>query len=150
MATRNALFFIVAGALFLAMVAAIAASARAEDKSKATARDYGVTEKALDYSDPVEHGAFIYRQRCSVCHARDESGRTKYGPHLAGIFGRRAGATGWEKQSAALSDSGVVWDEDTLTGLVSTPQETVPGVNMNVVIRFKRSRKALIAYLKTL
>ena len=47
MATRNALFFIVTGALFLAMIAAVGAAARAEDKSKTSARDYGVTDKAL-------------------------------------------------------------------------------------------------------
>ena len=150
MATRNALFFIVTGALFLAMIAAVGAAARAEDKSKTSARDYGVTDKALDYSDPVELGAFIYRQRCSVCHARAEGGKTKYGPHLGGVFGREAGSTGWAKQSEALTESKVVWDEKTLAGLVSDPQDTVPGVNMNVIVRFKRSRTALIAYLKTL
>ena len=65
-------------------------------------------------------------------------------------MGRKAGETGWDKHTGALTDSEVVWDEAKLNELLQTPQAAVPGVNMDVIVRFKRSRTALIEYLKTL
>ncbi|MEQ9126379.1 MAG: cytochrome c family protein, partial [Alphaproteobacteria bacterium] len=99
---------------------------------------------------PEQMGAFVFSQRCSVCHAKTAAGQTKYGPHLEGIVGRKAGATGWDGHTDALEESEIVWDEATLDKLFEDPQSAMPGVQMDVVIRFKRSREALISYLKTL
>lgn len=117
----------------------------------ASPRDYGVTENDRRVSrDPMLVGAFVYSQRCSVCHAKTADGQQKYGPHLEGIIGRKAGVTEWPRHTAALNASDVVWDEAALDALLQNPEKMMPGVQMDVVIRFKRSRAALIHYLKSL
>jgi len=117
----------------------------------ATPRDYGVSEEDRRVSnDPMLVGAFVYNQRCSVCHSTTADGQQKYGPHLEGIIGRKAGATDWPKQTAALNASNVVWDEAALDALLKDPEKMMPGVQMDVVVRFKRARTALIHYLKSL
>jgi len=133
-----------------AMAAEGAASKPPEASDVAKPSDYGVTEGERRTSAPEQMGAFVFSQRCSVCHARTADGPTNYGPHLEGIVGRKAGETGWSKQTDALKTSDVVWDEATLNKLLEDPQTAMPGMQMDVVIRFRRSRKALIAYLKTL
>ena len=148
MTNRTALCALVIAALTFAMLAAVGSSARAEEKT--TARDYGVTEDNRRDGPPELMGGFVYRQRCAICHAVDDKGRTPYGPHLEGIVGRKAATTNWSGHSAALSGSALVWNEQALDKLLADPQKAAPGVTKNVVVRFKRTREALIAYLKTL
>ena len=148
MTNRISVCALALGALTLATLAVVGSSARAEEKT--TARDYGVTEEIRRVGPPELMGAFIYRQRCAVCHSVEAAGRTPYGPHLKGIVGRKAAATEWSGQSVALSGSDMVWNDKALDRFLADPQKALPGVNMNVVVRFKRSRDALIAYLKTL
>lgn len=95
-------------------------------------------------------GGFIFRQRCAVCHSKKEGKKLSYGPHLAGIYGREAGGTGWFRQSSALTNADFRWDEEKLDSFLQDPKKVVPGVKTDVVVRFKRSRTALIAYLKSL
>lgn len=128
-----------------APAAGTAATARPSPKPS----DYGVKDTARP-SDPVLMGGFIFRQRCSVCHAKAEGGKLAYGPHLGGISGRKAGSTGWSKHSVALAGADFVWTEDKLDAFLKDPRKTVPGMKTDVTVRFKRSRTALIAYLKTL
>lgn len=141
---------ITAGSIASAQDAAKAAENR-ETPTVTTPKDYGVTENERRVSnDPMLVGAFVYSQRCSVCHATTANGQQNYGPHLEGIIGRKAGATEWPKQTAALNASDVVWDETALDALLRDPHKMMPGLQMDVVIRFKRSRTALIHYLKSL
>lgn len=148
MAQRTGLALLLLGALALALFAAVGSTARAADK--ATDRDYGVTDETRRDHDPVRTGAFVFKQRCSVCHSLNAGGKTDYGPYLEGLLGRKAAATDWPEYTKALKDSDVVWDAETLDKLLTEPQELVPGVKMDVIIRFRRSRQALVAYLKTL
>lgn len=158
MSTRIAIA--AAAAVALSLPLAIGAAASAQDTAKAETRerpteakpeDYGVTENDRRVSnDPMLVGAFVYAQRCSVCHDKNANGPQKYGPHLEGIVGRKAGATEWPNQTSTLNGSEVVWDENNLNALLQNPDKMMPGVQMDVKIRFNRSRKALIAYLKSL
>ncbi len=133
-------------ALSFAMTAGVDARADADAKPS----DYGVTEADRRDNDPIKMGAFVYGQRCAVCHARKSGEPAPYGPHLAGVVGRRAGVTGWPEHSDALKRSEIEWTEAALDRLLADPQKATPGINMDVIVRFKRSRTALIAYLKTL
>lgn len=134
----------VAGALMTAAPLTVAAQ-------EAKPSDYGVKKGAPRAdADPMLLGQFVYSQRCKVCHARKSDGQTKYGPHLEGIFGRKAAATPYGEHTPALETAGVVWDEKMLDALLRDPQKAVPGTKMETVVRFRRSRKALITYLKTL
>tara|TARA_B110000444_G_C18632169_1_gene497350 strand:- start:188 stop:694 length:507 start_codon:yes stop_codon:yes gene_type:complete len=112
-------------------------------------KDYGVTDSARP-SDLVLMGGFIFRQRCAVCHSKKEGVKLAYGPHLAGIYGRKVGTTDWFRQSSALKQADFRWDDAKLDSFLQDPKKAIPGVKTNVVVRFKRSRTALIAYLKSL
>jgi cytochrome c len=124
-------------------------SAAPAAKPAPSPKDYGVTDTARP-SDPVLMGGFIFRQRCAVCHSKKEGEKLAYGPHLAGIYGREVGSTGWFRQSNALTEAGFRWDEAKLDSFLQDPKKAIPGVKTHVVVRFKRSRTALIAYLKSL
>lgn len=150
---KHSKFFAAAAAVAVggAMLIAATPQAIAEDtKDQATPRDYGVTESTRRTGGPLLLGEFVYSQRCKVCHSRTANGKTTYGPHFEGIVGRKAAATGFGQHSDALRKSGMVWDEKAIDALLQDPQKAVPGTKMETVVRFRRSRKALIAYLKTL
>lgn len=160
MQQRRDLILVATAALALAVFAAFGAAARAQTAAPADAppaaaqtakpSDYGVTPAIRPNDDPVDKGAFIYKQRCAVCHARAADGKTEYGPHLAGIFGRKAATTGWDGHTRQFKAMDTVWNDAALDALLTDPQAAAPGIKMDVVVRFKRSREALIAYLKTL
>jgi cytochrome c len=77
--------------------------------------------------DP-EHGATVFN-KCEACHAiADEE--NMIGPHLVGIFGREAGSVEGFKYSQAMKDSGIVWQDDTLTAYLKAPKSYVPGTKM--------------------
>ena len=89
--------------------------------------------------------------QCRACHSVTE-GQNRVGPHLAGLFGREAGAVEGYAYSAALKESGVVWDEDSLDSHLAQPKEFVPGNKMGLVfprgVPSAQDRADLIAYLR--
>ena len=121
------------------------------EADKAKPRDYGVSEgERRDSGDPLIVGQFVFGQRCGTCHAKTANGSRAYGPHLAGIVGRKIGATEWPKQSQVLNTAGGFWTESKLDKLLTDPQRSYPGINKTTQVRFNKSRKALLAYLKSL
>lgn len=92
-------------------------------------------------------GEKIYK-KCKACHSL-EAGKNKVGPSLAGIFGRTAGAEEGFKYSAAMKDSGIVWDEATLDSFLAKPKEVVPKTRMAFPgLKKEQDRMDVIAYLK--
>jgi cytochrome c len=93
--------------------------------------------------------------RCNNCHSLEPS-VTKVGPTLAGLFGRKAGTVeGFNQYSEAMLNSGIVWDEKTLSEFLMDPQKFIPGNKMieggyRVVgqVSSNQHRADLIAYLK--
>jgi len=66
---------------------------------------------------------------CWACH--DFYGtQNKVGPHLTGLYGRRAGESTFGGYSEALRQSGVVWDDATLDRFLASPQRFAPGTTM--------------------
>jgi cytochrome c len=71
------------------------------------------------------------------------------GPHLQGLFGRKAGTIeGAHFYSDALKESGIVWDEATLDSYLAAPTKAVPGTTMMIGVPDAQQRADLIAYLK--
>jgi cytochrome c len=76
--------------------------------------------------------------------------RNMTGPSLAGIWGRKAGSLkSFDRYSAALKSSEVVWDQKTLDAWLSSPAAFVPGNSMKFAgITDSQQRAELIAFLE--
>jgi len=85
---------------------------------------------------------------CAVCHSF-KPGEDRFGPSLAGVFGRKAAAVEGFPYSPALKASGLVWDESTLARWIEAPTLMVPGSAMNFPgIADARARADVIAYMR--
>lgn len=95
-------------------------------------------------------GKKVFR-RCMACHTVDEGGANKVGPNLWGIFGSTPGsrANGFN-YSKALKDSGIVWDDATLSAYLENPRKAVPKTRMSFAgLKKAEQRDDVIAYLKS-
>ena len=100
------------------------------------------------HEGPVD-GATVFKP-CASCHQVGPNARGGFGPQLNGLFGRRAGGTADFKYSDAMTKSGIVWDERTLSAFLRDPDKTVPGTKMRFWgIHDEKEMAALLAYLRT-
>ena len=67
---------------------------------------------------------------CEICHQIGAGARNFVGPELNGVVGRKAGSVPGYNYSDANKNSGLVWDEATLTKYLHKPREVVPGTKM--------------------
>ena len=90
--------------------------------------------------------------KCKVCHVADED-KNKIGPSLHGVIGRKAGTHPDFTYSKAMIDagnSGVVWDEPTLTTYLHDPKTLIKGTKMAFPgLKNDADVANVIAYLKT-
>jgi cytochrome c len=100
-------------------------------------------------SDKPVDGAAVFKQ-CASCHQVGANAHGGFGPHLNGLYGRRAGSTADFSYSPAMKTSGIVWDEETLARFLRDPEKTVPGTKMRFWgIGDEREMKALLAHLRS-
>jgi cytochrome c len=127
-----------------AVVAAALAFAWAAAVDSGRARTQGVS----DPGDLVQGQAIFQRQR-AACHSL-QAGVHRFGPSLAGLFGRVAGSVeGFHGYSAALKSAGVVWDAQTLDRWLKAPRRFIPETRMAFPgLTDSLSRRDLIAYLR--
>jgi cytochrome c len=93
-------------------------------------------------------GADAFR-KCMACHQVGPSARNGVGPALNGSIGRPAGTHPGYTYSAAMRNSGLVWDERTLTRYLRAPREVVPGTRMAFAgLKDDQELANVIAYLK--
>jgi cytochrome c len=95
----------------------------------------------------VKKGKRVYN-KCKVCHFVDKE-KNKLGPHLVGLFGRKAGTLEGYKFSKAMKASNIVWSAETLASYVANPKKAVPGTKMVFAgVKKKKQIVNLIAYLE--
>ncbi len=86
---------------------------------------------------------------CKVCHQVGESAKNFVGPVLNGVVGRKAGSYPGYNYSEANKNSGITWDEATLTKYLHNPREVVPGTKMAFPgLQKDQDIANVIAYLK--
>jgi cytochrome c len=110
---------------------------------------YATLQPAHAAGDPVA-GKRVYEDECAECHTTN--GKTKKGPSLLGMFGRKAGAApGYEDNSPEMKASGITWSEDTLDKYLTMPRKFLPGVKMKYEgLPDAKARTDLIAFIATL
>lgn len=108
------------------------------------------TGAAEDIGD-AERGRKIFAQ-CQMCHQVGADADSRIGPHLNGIFGRRAGDIEAFRYSEGLERAGadgLVWDIRTLDAYVENPRALVSGTLMNFAgLKSQTDRDDVLAYLR--
>lgn len=100
-------------------------------------------------SDAPVDGAAVFKA-CASCHQIGINAHGGFGPELNGLFGRRAGSTPDYKYSDAIRQSGIIWNEQTLSAFLRDPEKTVPGTKMRFWgLNDDRELAALLAYIHT-
>ena len=106
-----------------------------------------VTVGSAEAQDAVA-GAAVFK-RCMACHKVGPDAKNSVGPVLNGIIGRTAGTFPGYSYSSANKNSGLVWEEPTLTAYLRAPRKVVPGTKMTFAGLKKGTDIAdVIAYLK--
>ena len=95
----------------------------------------------------ADAGKKVFNQ-CRACHVLDKS-TNRVGLHLGGVIGRKAGSVEGFSYSDAIKNSGITWDEESLSKYLKDPKAAIPGNKMAFAgVKKDDDLKNLIAYLK--
>jgi cytochrome c len=107
-------------------------------------------EVAGDFGD-ADRGEEIFAQ-CSSCHSVGRGAQDRIGPHLNGIFGRRAGAHEGFRYSddmEMMGNDGLTWTLETLNAYMENPKALVSRTRMNFDgLKDAGERADVLAYLR--
>ena len=99
-------------------------------------------------AEDVAKGEKVFK-RCKACHYADKE-KNKAGPYLVDVIGRKAGSIDGYKDSKAMRESQLVWDDATLTAYLKAPKKFLKGTKMAFAgLKKEADIKNVIAYLKT-
>lgn len=86
--------------------------------------------------------------KCAPCHSIGPGAKSKVGPELNGILGRKAAAVEGFAYSEPMKKSGLTWDDTALNEWLTDPKKKVPGTKMLFPgIKDEEERENLIAYI---
>ncbi len=110
-----------------------------------------MTLPAFAETGDVEQGKKLFAQ-CKGCHQVGEGAKNRSGPHLNGLFGRKAGGLDGFKYSKSfqrMGAGGLEWHADTLDVFLENPRSMATGTRMSFRgMKDAQDRKHLIAYLR--
>ncbi len=116
----------------------------------ATAALMTATTGAAELGD-AERGAKVWK-KCKACHAVGAGATNKIGPHLNGIFGRKAAALEgfkYSKPMKRVGADGLVWHLEQLDTFLENPKSMVTGSRMSFRgLKKPEDRADLLAYLR--
>ncbi len=99
----------------------------------------------------VAAGEAAFR-KCASCHKIGPGAKHATGPHLNGVFGRKAGALEdfrYSPDIVRMGNDGLVWDYEKLHLYLENPKTLVSGTRMNFRgVRDEAERAAIIAFLR--
>lgn len=97
-------------------------------------------------------GASVFAQQCSPCHMVGPNAKTRIGPSLTSIYGRRAGSVDgftYSKSMARMGADGLTWTIERLDAYIENPKALVSGTRMNYRgLKDTQQRHNLMAYLR--
>ena len=100
---------------------------------------------SVAHADAKVSGEKVFK-RCVACHSFT---KTKIGPPLGNIFGKKAGSVEGFKYSKAMKNSDIVWNDCSLDSFLKKPRKYIKGTKMRFSgLKKKSHREALIKYLK--
>jgi cytochrome c len=97
----------------------------------------------------AEAGKKAFAKACGVCHAVGPGAKTKVGPELNGVVGRKAGSIEGYTYSPVVKSWGITWDSANLHEWITDAQKMRPGTKMAVKVSDEIARDDIIAYLET-
>lgn len=110
-----------------------------------------LAEEVAEALGDAENGAKVFR-KCTGCHQVGPGASNRAGPHLNGIFGRRAGSLDGFDYSDAMDRAfgdGLVWEYDQLDAYIENPRALVSGTRMSFRgIKDPQDRHDVLAYLR--
>ena len=114
------------------------------------ARMSSETRSFLEDADQLSNGERQFKRKCSICHTLTQGSARKAGPSLYQLFGRPAGQVADYRYSDTLTDSQIVWSDQTIHDLFDLgPDHYIPGSKMPMQrIAQKSDRDDLIEFLK--
>jgi cytochrome c len=88
---------------------------------------------ATSLAADTEEGEKVYKRFCFACHDIGENAKTKLGPVLNGVEGRKAGTIEGFNYSSASKGSGIVWTAEAFSKYIRAPMQEMPGTKMAFV-----------------
>ena len=131
-------------------VAAAPAPAPETDTAEPETAPEDVQTASLDFGD-AENGEELFAQ-CRSCHQVGRGAEDRIGPHLNGIFGRRAGAHdgfNYSDDMEMMGSDGLTWERETLDAYLENPKALVSRTRMNFAgLDDPEERADIMAYLR--
>ncbi len=139
------------------LVAALEARPEAQDetgRAEPEAVSAGPASEAVVSSQAIgnpKDGETVFK-KCRSCHQVGQGAEDRVGPHLNGIFGRRAGAHDGFKYSqdmTMMGNDGLTWTLETLDVYLENPKSLVSRTRMNFSgLKADKDRADVLAYLR--
>ena len=129
---------------------------RAEVETAAAAADGSQPEATMQMASTstlgdATKGEQIFR-KCHSCHQVGQGAEDRVGPHLNGIFGRRAGVQEgfqYSDDMVMMGQDGLIWTLDRLDAYLENPKALVSRTRMNFAgLKDPQDRADILAYLR--
>ena len=120
--------------------------------SACSAQKQAAEANAMPPASPevIAKGAKVFKYRCSACHSMDPNKSQFFGPHLAGLVGRKIATVEGYTFTEDVQQLNIVWTVPVLDEWLTRPQQMVPDMCMPFLGLPKADdRHALIEYMKT-
>ena len=103
-----------------------------------------VLASSVNPGNPIR-GKELFEKRCGGCHSLDDN---KEGPHLRGVYGRKAGSVPTFKYSEALKAANFSWDAASLDRWLTDTESVLPDNDMDFHVPKSDERADIIEFLR--
>jgi cytochrome c len=95
-------------------------------------------------------GKTVYLHQCSDCHS-NQPHVDRFGPTLAGVYGRMSGTAPLHRYSKAMESAHIVWNATTLNDFLKNPRSYIHGTIMPYSgLASATARADVIVYLQSI